>query len=41
MITTKGNRTLARVRKSRIKSPKAIHKADAKSSVLAAAVPAA
>lgn len=40
MITTKGNRTLARVRRSRIKSPKAIHKADAKSSVLGNAIAA-
>ena len=40
MITAKGNRTLARVRRNRVKSPKAIHKADAKSSVLGNAIAA-
>lgn len=40
MITAKGNRTLARVRRNHVKSPKAIHKADAKSSVLGNAIAA-
>lgn len=40
MIVQKGNRTLARVRRNHIKSPKAIHKADAKSSVLGNAIAA-
>ena len=40
MIVQKGNRTLARVRRNHIKSQKAIHKADAKSSVLGNAIAA-
>lgn len=40
MIVQKGNRSLARVRRNHIKSPKAIHKADAKSSVLGNAIAA-
>lgn len=40
MIVQKGNRTLARVRRNHVKSTKAIHKADAKSSVLGNAIAA-